>query len=372
MQIRQLNTENPHDVRQFVDFQFDLYANCDKWSPPLVSSVKTMMNRRKHPFYQHSDAAFFVAEAGDVTLARVAVLDHCRYNAHSGRNAAFFCCFDAVDNVEAVRQLFESAACWAAGRGRSVLLGTKGMMRTDAPGILVEGFEHEAALSMPYNYDYYSRLLESVGFEKEIDYLSGYLMQEQQIPERIVALAEKIKERRGFWVKSFSSKKELRAWIPRIQKVNNEAFSQVWGYYPIDAAEVQLIGQQLLTIANPRLLKVVMKDDDIAGFAFIFPDVSAALREVRGRLWPFGWIKVLWAIQTTRRMSGNGVGLLPQYQGFGATALLYVELEKTLRSVNTVHCDVAQVMESNLKSMDDLNMLKVNWYKRHRVYRRVV
>jgi GNAT superfamily N-acetyltransferase len=197
-------------------------------------------------------------------------------------------------------------------------------------------------------------------------------MQEQQIPERIVALAEKIKERRGFWVKSFSSKKELRAWIPRIQKVNNEAFSQVWGYYPIDAAEVQLIGQQLLTIANPRLLKVVMKDDDIAGFAFIFPDVSAALREVRGRLWPFGWIKVLWAIQTTRRMSGNGVGLLPQYQGFGATALLYVELEKTLRSVNTVHCDVAQVMESNLKSMDDLNMLKVNWYKRHRVYRRVV
>ncbi len=372
VKIRQLNTENRQEVRRFVDFQFNLYADCDKWSPPLVSSVKLAMNRHKHPFYNHSDAAFFLAERGDKILARVAVLEHRRYNEYTQRNVAFFYYFDAVNDPQATCELFDVAAHWARARDLNMLMGSKGMLRSDALGILVEGFEHEAALSMPYNYDYYPQLMQAAGFEKEVDYLSGYLIPEQKLPERLFRLADKIKERRGFWVKSFKTKRELRKWVPRIQRVNNEAFTDVWGYYPIDEAEVRMIGKQFLSVANPRLMKVVMKGEDIAGFAFVFPDISATLREVRGRLWPLGWIKVLRALKTTRRMSGNGVGLLPKYHGFGASALLYAEFDKSLRSVNAVHCDIAQAMETNVNSLGDMNMLGVNWYKRHRVYHKAL
>jgi hypothetical protein len=368
--IRRLDPRRRNDVRRFVDFPFRLYARDGHWSPPLRSAVRRTLNPRAHPFYAHSQAALFLAEEEGRTLARVAVLDNARYNDHTGRNAAFFTYFDSVDDAAAARGVLDAAARWAAERGRTLLLGPKGFVRSDAPGLLVEGFEYEAALGMPYNYDYYPRLLEGAGFVKEVDYLSGYLSGGYRLPERTARLVEAVKQRYGFRARALRSKRELRRLIPALQKINNEAFTQVWGYYPIDEAEAVLIARQLLTIADPRLLKIVTKGADIAGFLFIFPDVSAALRKVKGRLFPLGWITVLRALRTTKRMSGNGVGLLPQYQGKGASALLYAEITETLTRAGAVHCDVAQALESNVKSLGDMNMLGVVWHKRHRVYRR--
>ena len=331
--VRTLNPKERRDVRKFVDFPFALYSGCDQWSPSLVSTIKLAMNRNKHPFYNHSDAAFIIAENNVEVVGRIAVMDNQRYNTYNDSRVAFFYYFDAVDDDAVAQALFAKAAAWAARRGLTSLLGPKGMLRADAYGILVEGFEYVAALGMPYNYDYYPELMLASGFEKEIDYLSGYLTAESQLPDRIFRIVEKVKERSGFWIKSFSGKRELRKWIPAIQRVNNEAFTDVWGYYPIDDAEVQMIGKQLLAVADPRLLKLVMKGDDIAGFAFIFPDITEALQATKGRLWPFGWIRILRDLRQTTRLNGNGVGLLPDYQGFGATALLYTEFDKTLRQV---------------------------------------
>lgn len=370
--IRILNTTKKRDVRKFVNFPFTLYEGCKQWSPMLVSAVKLAMNRRKHPFYHHSDAAFILAERDGEVVGRVAVLDNQRYNDYNKTKTAFFYYFDAVDDVAVVQGLFDKAAAWASTRGLRTLLGPKGMLRADAYGILVEGFDYVAALGMPYNYPYYADLMTAVGFEKEIDYLSGYLSEDYQLPDRIVELVEKVKKRSGFWVKSFTSKRELRKWIPAIQHVNNAAFTDIWGYYPIDDAEVQMIGKQLLSVADPRLLKLVMKGDEIAGFAFIFPDITEALQAVKGRLWPFGWVRVVRALKSTRRLNGNGVGLLPEYQGFGATALLYTEFERTVRQRNAEWCEVAQAMETNFKSLSDMNAVGVKWHKRHRVYRLVL
>ena len=370
--VRILDSGDRHDVNRFVDFPFALYAGCDQWSPTLVSTVKLAMNREKHPFYNHSDAAFIIAEREGEVVGRIAVMDNQRYNEYKHTRIAFFYYFDAVNDAKVAQVLFAKAVAWATKRGLTSILGPKGMLRADAYGILVEGFEYVAALGMPYNYDYYPELMTASGFEKEIDYLSGYLSEESQLPDRMFKIVDKVKQRSGFWVKSFPNKRELRKWIPAIQRVNNEAFTDVWGYYPIDDAEVQMIGKQLLAVADPRLLKLVMKGDDIAGFAFIFPDITEALQATNGRLWPFGWIRILRALRKTRRLNGNGVGLLPEYQGFGATALLYTEFEKTLRQRNATWCEVAQAMETNIKSLGDMNAVGVTWHKRHRVYRRVL
>jgi GNAT superfamily N-acetyltransferase len=370
--VRTINPAQRRDVKKFVEFPFTLYTGCPQWSPPLVSTVKLAINRKKHPFYNHSDASFIIAERNGEVVGRIAVLDNRRYNDYNHTRVAFFYYFDTVDDVSVTQALFDKAADWARTRGLTTLLGPKGMMRADAYGILVEGFEYVAALGMPYNYPYYATLVTAVGFEKELDYVSGYLEQGDELPERIFQLVDKVKQRSGFWVKKFASKKELKSWIPAIQRVNNVAFTDVWGYYPIDDAEVQMIGKQLLAVADPRLLKLVMKGDDIAGFAFIFPDITETLQAIKGRLWPFGWARLLLALKQTRRLNGNGIGLLPEYQGFGATALLYSEFEKTFKQRNAIWCEVAQAMETNIKSLGDMNAVGVKWHKRHRVYRLVL
>jgi GNAT superfamily N-acetyltransferase len=368
--VRAVDTESRRDVRRFVDLPFRLYRESRLWSPPLRAGVRRALDRRRHPFYRRSEAAFFLAERDGRVAARVAALENRRYNDYTGHPVALFNWFDAEDDGEAARAVLDAAADWARSRGLTALLGPKGMLRTDCPGVLVEGFEHEAALGMTYNYDYYPRLIEAAGFVKEIDYLSGYLSQGYRLPERMAALVDRVRERSGLRVRTFRGKRELRRFIPALQRINNESFGHVWGFYPIDEDEVRESGRQLLQIADPKLLKVVMKEDEIAGFLFVFRDVSAALRACRGRLWPFGWMRVFWDLKTTRRMSGNGVGLLPRYQGKGATVLLYAEITDTLTKARAVHCDIALALETNVKSLADMNALGVTWHKRHRVYRR--
>ncbi|MCX6561045.1 MAG: hypothetical protein NTZ26_11120 [Candidatus Aminicenantes bacterium] len=368
--VREIDTENRRDVRRFVDFPFELYHDSRLWSPPLRGDVRRALDRRRYPFYKRSEAAFFLAERDGRTRARIAVLLNRRYNDYTGKPAALFNWFDAEDDAEAARAVIDAAAAWARARGLTTLYGPKGMLRTDCPGILVEGFEYEAALGMTYNYDYYPRLLEGAGLVKEIDYLSGYLSQGYRLPDRLAALVDKIRERTGLRVHTFRSKRELKRWIPALQKINNEAFGHVWGFYPIDADEARTVGRQLLQVADPKLLNVVMKGDEIAGFLFVFRDISAALRATRGRIWPFGWIRIGWALKTSRRMSGNGVGLLPKFQGKGATALLYAEITRTLTAAKAVHCDIALALETNVKSLADMNAIGTTWSKRHRVYRR--
>ncbi len=372
MHIRRLDTRGTKERRAFINFPLDLYQGHDCWVPPLVMGVRGAMNHERHPFYRHSDADFFMAEEDGRVLGRIAVLANRRYNDFHDSRVAFFYYFDAVDEAKVARGLFDAAAAWARARDLKTLIGPKGFLRSDGIGLLIDGFEHRAAPGIPYNYPYYHDLMTSAGFEKEIDYHSGYVAGDYRLPERIERIAAHIRERRGFWVQNFTNKRELRAWIPAIQRINNEAFTEVWGYYPMDEAETAMVGRQLLTLADPRMLKLVMKGDKVAGFAFVFPDVSRALQKAGGRLWPLGWIHLLWAFRHTRRLSANGLGLLPKYQGLGANAVLYSELINIIRTREVELCDVAQVAETNRKSMGDMLAAGLNWYKTHRVYRKAV
>jgi hypothetical protein len=370
MQIRKVDTENQQDIQKFVQFPHDLYEGCLQWVPRLRSGVRNALNRTQNPFYRHSTADFFLAEEGDKTLGRINVLIHKHYNDYHGTKTAFFYYFDVVNDHEVSQGLLDAACAWAREREMDTLIGPKSMLRADGLGMLLEGFEYRAAPGMPYNYAYYNTLMEAAGFEKEMDHLSGYLTGDYEMPERYHRIAERVKERSGFWIKSFQSKRELRRWVPHVQRLFNEASTQVWGYYPLDEAETELSGKQLLTIADPRTMKFVMQGDDVIGYIFVYPDVSPALQATGGRLWPFGWIRLLYELKTTRVMSGNGVGLLPEYHGLGATALLYIELYKTLKAKNATFCDVAQIAESNIKSMGEMKSINVQWYKRHRTYRK--
>jgi hypothetical protein len=142
---------------------------------------------------------------------------------------------------------------------------------------LVHGFEHRPALTVPYNYSYYDDLIQHAGFRKLTDLLSGYLPADHVLPPRLVDIAAKVKARRGFWVKQFSSRAEIRRWIPQVMAVHRAAFSQTASFYPPTEREVAHIIGSALAIVDPKLVKLVMKGDEIAGFILAYADVSAGL-----------------------------------------------------------------------------------------------
>lgn len=375
MQVRKLDTSRPRDVRQFIRLPFQLYEDCPQWVPPLVPDMRLALDRQRYPFYRHSDADFFLAESEGQALARLVVFEHQPYNAFHESRTAFFYYFDAADDAQATDRLFAAAFDWARSRGLAEIYGPNGMLRSDGHGLLVEGFEHRPAIGIKYNYPYYEQLVHSAGLEKSHDYYSAYVNKQQDLPQRFYDLAERIKSRRGYRVRALKSRRELLSLAPVLYHVYERAFVQVWGYYPVDLVEIEAMIRRISLIADPRLIKIVLNDDDEPiGFIIAYPDVSAAIQRIQGRLWPLGWIQLLVESRSTRWVNFNGVGVLPEYQGVGANTVLYTELAATLKDerFRFEHGDVVQVAETNAESLGDLTASGLELYKTHRVYHRAL
>ena len=368
MVIRKLDTNSSADVEKFIRVSFDLYAHSPLWVPPFISEMRLVMNRDKHPFYEHSDADFIIAEKDGGTVGRLAILEKRTYNDYHHEKAAFFYYFDAANDAEVAATLFDSAAAWARERSLTKLVGPFGFTQGDSIGVLVEGFDERPALGQAYNYDYYDGLLQHAGFRKKTDFYSGYLRGDHQLPQRFFDIADKVGKSRGFWIKSFKNKKELRRWIGRIEELYNAAFANNLGYCPLSLREAQVVAKKLLTISNPRLIKLVMKESEIIGFLFAFADITDGLRKANGRMWPSGWLQILRNFKKREWVNFNGAGLLPGHRGVGANAVLYAEMARTIKEYGFAHADVVQVEEKNVKSMGDMSAIGVRWYKKHRVY----
>jgi GNAT superfamily N-acetyltransferase len=369
MRIRLLNIEKQHDTQLFIHFQSELYRGCSQWVPPLHSEMQLVMDRSRHPFYQHSEADFFIAESEGQVLGRIAVLYNHLFCEYHKQATAFFYYFESIHDPEVSAGLFNAALDWCRVRQVKSILGPKGFSRSSGLGLLIEGFEYSPAVGIPYNLSYYPALVEQIGFKKETDHLSGYLDKIQHFPENVYTIADKVQQRSKFWVKTFRNKAEMRRWIPAVEIVNQKAFQNNPGYYPSTPEEFQLLANGMIQIADPHLIKLIMHEDNVAGFIIAYANISNALRESHGRMWPWGWLWLARDMKRSKQVDLNGVGLLPEYQGLGGNALLYTELEKTLREFNFEQAEIIQVDERNFKSKSDMERLGVHWSKRHRTYR---
>ena len=371
--IEKINTDNKSQARRFVEFYYDLYKDCPQWVPPLYMDAYLPLNRKKHPFFEHSGADFFLAVRDGEVVGRICAGENKPFNEYHKTKKAQFYFFDAIDDLEVARALFAAVFDWARERGLDTLIGPKGLSPFDGYGILIEGFEqHQMMTMMNYNYDYYPKLVEALGFEKEVDFVSCYLPSEAfKIPERIERVAKRVMARGNLWVKHFKSKKELISWAQRIGETYNRTFIHNWEYYPFCQGDIDYAVQNVFMVADPRLIKLIMHGKDIVGFLFAFPDVSAALQRAKGRLFPFGIVDILLEMKRTKTVSGNGMGILPEFQGTGGNALLYYEMGKTFFDFHQFeHVEMTQVAETTKQMRADLKNLNGVEYKNHRVYRK--
>ncbi|HEX7555688.1 MAG TPA: hypothetical protein VF338_03610 [Leptolinea sp.] len=373
--IEKVETGNKPQVKRFVQFYYDLYKDCPEWVPPLFVDAYLPLNRKKHPFFEHSEADFFLAVRDGKVVGRICAGENKLFNEyHKTRNAQFYF-FDSIDDLDVAKALFEAAFDWARRRGLDTMIGPKGLSPFDGYGVLIEGFNHRQMMTMMnYNYAYYPKLVESLGFKKEVDFVSCYLPAEAfKIPERVERIAKWAMKRGNLWVKNFKSKKELVSWAQRIGRTYNKTFINNWEYYPFTQGDVDYAVQNVFMVADHRLIKLIMHGDDIVGFLFAFPDASEALQRAKGHLFPFGIVDLLLEMKRTKTVSGNGMGVLPEFQGTGGNALLYYELGKTILDIyDFKFVEMTQVAETTKQMRADLKNLNGVEYKNHRVFRKEI
>ena len=373
IKIDKIDTDNKSQVKRFVEFPYKLYKDSAQWVPPLYLDAYMYLNRKKHPFHEHSDVDFFIAVRDGRDVGRIAAIENKPFNKYHNTKKADFYFFECDNDPEAATELFNTVIDWAKGRGLDAVTGPKGMGPLDGYGILVFGHEHRNTMTMlNYNFTYYQQLVEAQGFEKEVDFVSCFLPADKfQIPERVEKITQRVMERGGLQVKKFKNKRELVSWSQRIGEAYNNAFVHNWEYYPLTKREVEFVVSNIMTIADHRLIKIITHGDDVVGFLFAFHDVSSALQRAKGKLFPFGLIDILLELKRTDMVSVNGMGILPEYQGHGGNAILYSEMGHTLLGFQQFkHVEMTQVAETTEQMRADLKNLYGVEYKNHRVYRK--
>lgn len=371
--IKQIEIINKKQVKAFLHLPATIYEHNQLWVPPLQSDAARVLNVGRNPYFKHSTAAFFLAlDRNEKPVARLACLNHQPYNDYNNEKTAFFTLFEAVELPGISIPLFEAAFKWARQQGLTRVIGPKGFSALDGLGLLSEGFEYRPALGIPYNPPYYIKLIEEAGFQVTEEIVSGFIKKDGYRDPKIDAIAHRVQDRRGLTIARFRTKNDLRKRLPGLRGLYNDAIRGTSGNFPITVEEARIMANQILWFSDPKLIKIVMKEIRPVGFLFAYPDISAALQRVKGRLLPFGWLDILVELHRTRTININGAGMIEEFRGSGGTAILLNELIKSIEHSRYTHGEVVQVNVKNERMLQELSNFGIAFHKKHRLYSRAI
>jgi hypothetical protein len=377
--IEQVDVKAKGQVDQFIRLPFRLFDKHPQWVPQIIGDIQVMLNPEKHPYYEHSTADFFVAKRDGKVVGRIGALENRPFNKYHGSKDAEFYLFETEDDQEVASALFNRVFEWSHQRGLNHVVGPKGFSPFDGYGLQIEGYDHRCMMTMMnYNYPYYIKLVEAVGFTKAVDFVSCYIKRDDFIiPEKVRKAADIVKKRGTFEVLKFKDKNDLKGWAKAVGEAYNRTFVNNWEYYPLTEKEVKFALDNIMTIADPKLMKAILHKGEIVGFLFAFPDISAALQRAHGHIYdpnnslavnPIAIADIMIELKRTKWVSFNGVGVLPEYQGLGGNALLYDEMQKTIVNSSFEHAELTQMAETATQIRKDIITLGSRPYKNHRVF----
>lgn len=369
VKVRRIDPRKARDVRAFERVPFDLHAGSRHWVPPLAGEIARALDPR-HPYYQHSEAEFFLAERAGRAVGRLAICHHRPFRKVQNNDAAFFNFLETANDPAVTAALFDAASTWAQERGLTRFIGPIDFFHGNGFGVLVEGFDHVTIPGIPYHAPYVKDLLEGAGMVPEFDVLSGTLSgRVQPPPPNIVRVAEHLAAEHGIRVLHAKSKKELRTWIPKVGKLFAATAIPGQINVPLTQTEWEHLVDHFWPVIDPELVKVAVRGDEVVGLMLAYANLAEALQRSGGRLWPFGWFHLWRAIRACRRLVINGLYVLPAYQGSGVNLLLYLDMFKTLCQRPQIgEIEIVQVGEKNARSFGDMARIGVRWNKRHRLY----
>lgn len=356
------------DRRRFLELQWRIYAGNPAWVPPLESERRAFLDRRRNPFFRHSDAELFLAERDGRVVGRIAAIENRRHLETWRDGAGFFGLFESIDDVAVARALLERAAAWVRSRGMTRLRGPMSFTINDECGVLLDAYDLPPVFLMAYNPPYYPRLLEACGFAKIQDLLAFRMDVPASVPELDTGAA-RAAERAGFTVRTADFNR-LGEELERLHRVHSGAWADNWGAVPLSREELEALAKELLPYADRDLVFFAERGDEPAGVAVTIPDFNRALAAARGRLLPFGWLRLLAARRRIDSLRVLILGVLAEHRHRGVDALLYARMMEEARRKGYRWGELSWILESNLPMLAVLERFGAERYKTYRIYER--
>lgn len=369
MSIAIREVETARDRRAFVRFPWSIYRDDPLWVPPLLIDVATRLNRRKNPFFLHSDAQLFLAWRGGRVVGRIAAIENRRHRQIHGDDVGFFGWFESERDPEVASALFARAESWLLERGCDAMRGPASFSLNDECGLLVEGFHRPPALMTPWNPPWYAELVEGCGFEKVMDLHSFRMPVDDFDVERIGRFAELIGRRENVTIRNFD-RRDFRREVERVMAIYNQAWEDNWGFVPMTDAELEHMAKALKPLLEPRLVAFAEVDGEPIGFSLVVPDVNPLIKRIDGRLLPFGFWTLMRGVRRTPGIRLMAMGVVRAFHRKGIDSLLYLDAFRNSKKTNKVQSEIGWVLETNPVMINTIEKIGGIRDRTHRLYQR--
>lgn len=355
--------------REFIQFAWRHYAGDPNWVPPLVGNQRELLNFKHHAFYENARIQTFLARRGGQTVGRIAAIVDEGHNAAHNERRGMWGFFESVDDTAVSRALFGAVQEWHARDGIVLLRGPLNPALNHECALLVEGFHSPPTFLMTYNKPYYARLVEDFGFVKSQD-LFAYIGRTDMLSTldpKLERIADQAAERFGITVRG-TDRKRLNADVNEFLRVYNAALPGTWGFVPMSDAEARQTAKGLKLLIVPNLVRIAEFEGRVIGIAFAMLDFNPIVKRINGRLFPFGFLRLLFGRKGLKRVRMISTNVVPEFQRWGVSLILMKTMAHELVASGFEEGEFSWVLESNLLSRQTLERGGALLDKTYRIY----
>ncbi len=364
------------ELKAFVTFPMQLYSGNPYWVPPLIRDEMENFTRGKNPAFDEADARLFLARRDGKIVGRVAaILSQAANRKYNTRNLRFGW-FDTIDDYEVAQALLSAVEAWGRELGMQTITGPHGFTDLDPEGLLVEGFNELATISVIYNHPYYPGLLERYGLIKDVDYVEFQASAPEgtAIPEKMIKMAEWAAKRNGYRLVRYTRISALRK--ERAQELFNlvdEAFEELYGTVPLTQRQKEYYISKYIPFANPDFIEIVVDEQGVMiGFMIAIPSLARAFQKARGRLFPLGFLHILTALRRFDTLDFLLAGVKKEYRGKGVDLIMTIDVFRTGLARGVRRAESNPELELNSKIQGEWKIVSTRQHKRRRIYRKSI
>ena len=354
----------------FVKFPFSLYKNHPYWVPPLIADELETFDKSKNPAFKTADAYFYLAYKDEKVVGRIAAIINWDEVNDQQKSKVRFGWWDVIDDIEVTKALLEKVYELGKKNNLEYVEGPMGFSNLDKVGVLTYGYDEMGSMITWYNYPYYVTHLEQLGYVKEKEYLENKFPFSNVTTEFFEKVVPLIKKRYQLRAVNFTSNKAIFPYVDKMFDLFNKSYAELSSFVAITNKQKEYFKKKYISFINPEYIKFILdKDDNMVAFSIVMPSFSRALQKANGKLFPFGFYHLLQAKKHSKEALFYLIGIDPEYQSKGVTAIIFDEYYKVFSEKGITECIRTPELEDNHAIHNMWKNFNPVTFKRRRTYR---
>jgi len=371
--IKEVQTKS--ELKKFILFPFKIFKGNKYWIPPLIMDEVKTLSKEKNPAFDFCEAKYWLAYKDGKIVGRIAGIINHKYNEKWKQNFARFGWVDFIDDKEVSKKLFDELKKWAKEKGKTNIHGPLGFTDFDGEGLLIEGFDELSTFGSIYNFPYYKEHIESLGFEKDADWVEFLVKFDPNVsgPEKVSRIADAVAERNQLHMLKVKKAKEMLPYARNIFYLINDAYKDLFGFVELTDKQIDMYVKAYFGFIKPDYVPVILdKNNKVAAFGITMHSLSLAVQKSKGKLFPFGFIHILRAMKNNPNVDLYLTAVRPELQNKGVNAMLINEMHKVFVRNKIKNVETNRELEENAKIQAQWRFYESRQHKRRRCYKKSI